>query len=243
MQWSDEGIVLSARKHGESAAIVQLLTRAHGRHAGLVRGGAGRRARGIYQPGNHVTATWRARLSEHLGTLSCELAESRAAILLDEPLRLAALTAACAVVEASLPEREPHVAVYDGFLALLEALVPAAGDGAGWTAAYVRWELALLAELGYGLDLSACVATGRNDELAWVSPRSGRAVSLSAGAPYRDKLLPLPRFLLDGSGADAREVADGLRLTGHFLDRHVFTAHGRRMPRARDRLAAGLAGA
>lgn len=241
MEWSEDGIVLSARKHGESAAIVQLLTRDHGRHAGLVRGGAGRKARGIYQPGNRVAAIWRARLAEHLGNYSCELLASLAAGLLDDPVRLAGLASACALTETVLPEREPHPAVHDGLAALLADLDDAAGDGAAaWAQTYVRWELTLLAELGYGLDLSACAATGRNDELAWVSPKSGRAVSLSAGEPYRDRLLPLPSFLLDGGEAGPGEIEQGLALTGHFFARHVFAPHGRRLPAARTRLAARL---
>src|SRR3546814_314852 len=192
MDWRDEGIVLSMRRHGEAAAIVTLLTREHGRHAGLVRGGASRRRRGELQVGNLVTATWRARLEEHLGSLSVELAESWTARLLDRPGRLAALSAATALVDAGLPEREPHPVLFESLKELLLAL-----DRDGWAAAYVRWEVALLAELGFGLDLSCCAATGRNDELAYVSPKTGRAVSLSAGEPYRDKLLPLPAFLTD----------------------------------------------
>ncbi len=248
MNWAEDGIVLSARKHGESAAVVQLLTRDHGRHAGLVRGGAGRRARGVLQPGNRVAARWQARLAAHLGTYVCELTRSHAAELLDDPLRLAGLSAACAMAEASLPEREPHGAVYEGFLALLQAM--ATPD---WPRIYVRWELGLLAELGYGLDLSSCAATGANDELAYVSPKSGRAVSLSAGEPYREKLLPLPRFLavprapaagdLAAGDLAAGDVAKGLRLTGYFLERHVFAPLGRGLPAARRRLAERLEGA
>jgi len=244
MDWSDEGIVLAARKHGESALIVQLLTRAHGRHAGLVRGGAGRRLRGVFEPGNQVTAHWRARLADHLGAYVCEAARSHAAALLDDPERLAALTAACAVAEAALPEREPHAAIYQGFLALLDALGRENGGRAGelalWGEVYVRWELGLLGELGYGLDLSACAATGRNDELAYVSPRTGRAVSLSAGEPYREKLLALPDMLVGRPpgtpGEAALEIAQGLRLTGHFLARHVFAPLDRDLPMARGRL-------
>jgi len=247
MDWTDQGIVLAARKHGESALIVQLLTRAHGRHAGLVRGGAGRRLRGIYQPGNAVTARWRGRLAEHLGSFVCEPGTSHAAALLDDPPRLAALSAACAVAEAALPEREPHVAVYEGFLALLDALDRADRDEAAdksaalWGEVYVRWELGLLSELGYGLDLTSCAATGRNDELAYVSPRTGRAVSLSAGEPFRDRLLALPPFLAGrGPGAPA-EIRDGLLLSGHFLERHVFAPLDRSSPPARARLLERLA--
>ena len=232
MEWSDEGLVLAVRRHGESSAIISLLTAAHGRHAGLVRGGASRRMRGILQPGNEVSATWRARLEEHLGAYTVEPMRGHAA-LYDLPGPLAALTAACALVESSLPEREPHAGLFEMFGQLLALL-----DGPAWAEAYVRWEIALLADLGFGLDLGSCAATGVNDELAWVSPRSGRAVSLSAGEPWRDKLLPLPRFLSPGGGAaDAGQIAEGLRLTGWFLARHVFEPHNMTMPDARERLA------
>lgn len=233
MEWVDEGIVLSVRKHGETSAIAMLLTRRHGRHAGLVRGGIGKAARGVLQPGNRVEARWRARLAEHLGTLVCEAVHAYAAAVLDDPDRLAALSAACAVAEAALPEREPAAAVHDGLLALLGAI-----ENGVWPVAYVRWELGLLAELGFGLDLTECAATGRNDQLAYVSPKSGRAVSLAAGEPYRERLLVLPPFLVDGAGngATAADLSNGLRLTGHFLERHVFAPAGTSMPAARRRL-------
>jgi len=162
MQWSDDGIVLSARKHGESSAIVQLLTRGQGRHAGLVRGGAGRSKRGVLQPGNEVRATWRARLEDHLGSYTVEPVRARAAQVMDDPLRLAALSSACAVAEAALPERERHPAAYDGFLLLLNAIE----QDEHWPHIYVRWELGLLGELGFGLDLAACAQTGEVDGLA-----------------------------------------------------------------------------
>ena len=250
IEWSDDGIVLSARRHGESAAIVSLLTRAHGRHAGIVLGGAGRRARGVYEPGNRVAATWRARLSEHLGHYACELAESRAAALLDDAMRLAALSSAAAILDAALPEREPHERLYDS----LDALVARLCDpSTSWPALYVRFELDLLAELGFGLDLTRCAATGRSDDLTYVSPKTGRAVSSTAGAAYADLLLPLPRFLR-GTVQECLSVARvdivaGLKLTGYFLERHVF---GQRAadpsrkggsPAARDRLVVRLSGA
>jgi DNA repair protein RecO (recombination protein O) len=226
MEWSDEGIVLGARRHGESGAIVTLLTRAHGRHAGLVRGGAGRGARGLYEPGNVVLATWRARLSEHLGHFACELVEAHAAALLDDPLRLAALAAAAAVADAALPEREPHVAVYDRLKSLLARLADLEQTerwAPSWQCRYVRWELALLADLGFGLDLASCAAAGATDGLAYVSPRSGRAVSTEAGAAHADRLLRLPAFLLASeSPATPAEILSGLDLTGFFLRRHVF---------------------
>ena len=235
MHWSDEGIVLSSRRHGESAAILSLLTREHGRHAGLVRGGAGRRQRGILQPGNLVAATWRARLEDHLGAFTVEPVTSTGARWLDDPGRLAALSAACAVADSTLPEREPCPHIFNDLHAFLEEL-----SEAGWAAAYVHWELALLGDLGFGLDLSACAATGRNDGLAYVSPDSGRAVSLSAGEPYRDRLLPLPGFLIGDSPPTFAAVSDGMRMTGYFLDKHLFESHGRRLPEARARLAGRL---
>ncbi|MGH6932761.1 MAG: DNA repair protein RecO, partial [Dongiaceae bacterium] len=165
MEWTDEGIVLSARRHGEGAAIVALLTRDHGRHVGLVPGGAGRRARGVYEPGNRVRAVWRARLSEHLGHFACELLKSRAAVLLDSRTRLAALSAAVALVDGALPEREAHRRLFESLDGLIGRLCDADGDAA-WTPAYVRFELDLLADLGFGLDLSRCAATGAADGLS-----------------------------------------------------------------------------
>jgi DNA repair protein RecO (recombination protein O) len=209
-----------------------LLTREHGRHAGLVHGGQGRRARPLLQPGNRVAVTWSARLADHLGSLTCELIEGHAARLLDDAARLAALAAAAAVAEKALPEREPHPAVYHGFVALLQAL-----EGEHWAEAYVGWELALLRELGFGLDLSACAGGGGNDQLAYVSPRSGRAVSLAAGEPYRERLLPLPGFLAGRGGGGPIEVGQGLRLTGTFLARQIFNPQNQPLPPARQRLA------
>ena len=235
MDWSDDGIVLSARKHGEAAAVVHLLTRAHGRHAGLVRGGTSRRQRGTLQPGNEVQATWRARLEEHLGNFTVELTNGHAARLMDDPGRLAALTSACALIEAGLAEREPHADVFEDMQAMLIGLA-----GEAWGQVYVEWELRLLGDLGFGLDLSSCAATGSNDDLAYVSPKSGRAVSLSAGEPYRDKLLPLPQFLIGAGEAGEGDLADGLKLTGYFLERHLLAPHERTMPDARARLAARL---
>ena len=237
--WTDEGIVLSARKHGESAAIVNLLTEGHGRHAGLVRGGAGKRARGIYEPGNRVRAAWKARLEEHLGNYTCELLQASAAEWLDDPMRLAGLSAVCAVAEAALPEREPHPETY---VRLSEFI---AGLGReDWLKSYVLWERDLLADMGFGLDLSECAGGGGAADLAYVSPKSGRAVSRAAGETYKDKLLALPVFLLDdpARGAEsenpAGEVADGLKLTGYFLERHAFIHDARGVPPARTRLVA-----
>ncbi len=234
MEWQDEGIVVARRRHGESAAVVTLLTRAHGRHAGLVRGGAGRRAGGLYQAGTLVSARWRARLAEHLGSYVCEMSEAFAARLLDDPARLEALGALCAIIETTLPEREPHPGLFAATLDMLRRL-----DAPGWAARYVRWEVRVLADLGFGLDLTECVATGAREDLAYVSPRTGRAVSAVAGEPYGERLLPLPRFLLSESGDErpaASEIVAGLGLTGHFLEQSVFAPHGRPVPAARMRL-------
>ena len=233
MDWSDEGVVLSARKHGESAAILNLLTRRHGRHAGLVHGGAGRRKRGMLQPGNEVAAHWRARLSEHLGTYTVELKRERASRWLDDALRLAALAALCQMADKALPEREPHPALYEGVLELLDAMA----SEPGWAALYVRWELVLLRELGFGLDLSRCAVSGGNSGLAYVSPRTGRAVSAQGAGRYAERLLKLPPFVLgeDAGEAPAADIRLGLALTGHFLECHVFGPHQQRLPPARTR--------
>jgi DNA repair protein RecO (recombination protein O) len=235
MDWTDDGIVLAARRHGETALVLSLLTRAHGRHAGLVRGGAGRRGRALYEPGNRLRATWKARLAEHLGTFTCEPVAAAAAAFLDDPGRLAALTSACALVEAALPEREPHPRAFADLASLIGAL-----SGADYAAAYVRWELGLLAELGFGLDLARCAATGADGDLAYVSPKSGRAVSAAAAELYRRRLLPLPRFLIAPVAPAAAEIADGLRLTGHFLAEHVFAHRTGGAPAARARLVERL---
>jgi DNA repair protein RecO (recombination protein O) len=234
MEWSDDGVVVSVREHGEASAIVSLLTLDHGRHAGLVRGATGKRMRGVLQPGNRVRATWRARLAEHLGRFTCELTESIAAGMIGDRRRLAGLAAACAITETALPERQPHPRMFNGLIGLLLALA----DSEVWPSAYVKWELGVLAELGFGLDLSRCAVTGRGDHLTHVSPRTGRAVCQSAAEPYRERLLLLPPFLLEkGRAGSAAEVAEGLTLTGHFLERHVYAPWDREMPAARARLA------
>jgi DNA repair protein RecO (recombination protein O) len=237
MEWQDTGFVLSTRRHGESALIVELLTREHGRHAGLVRGGQRPALRALLQPGNEVAARWRGRLSEHLGALGCELVGAHAARILDDPDRLAALVAAATLIGLALPEREPHgdvFAAFGGFVAILDS-------GEGWAAHYVAWECTLLAQLGFGLDLSVCAATGATSDLAYVSPRSGRAVSRAAGLPYHEKLLALPDFLWRAAPADRDAVAAGLALTGHFLRHHVLLPQGSDLPEARARLARRLA--
>jgi DNA repair protein RecO (recombination protein O) len=233
MDWRDDGFVLAARRHGESGLIVELLTLAHGRHAGLVRAGQSPRRRALLQPGNRVSASWRGRLPEHLGTFECELVDAHAARFLDDPDRLAALSAANALLLAALPEREPHADVYAAFAGLLDAL----DSAPDWPPAYVLWECGLLAALGFGLDLGSCAVSGATDDLTHVSPRTGRAVSRAAAAPYREKLLPLPGFLWRDAPADRAEITAGLALTEHFLLHHMLLPHGRGLPEARVRLA------
>jgi DNA repair protein RecO (recombination protein O) len=232
MEWHDTGFVLTARRHGESAVIVELLTRDHGRHAGLVRGGQSPKLRAVLQPGNAVAAVWRGRLAEHLGSIACEIVRAYAARILDDPDRLAALSAAAALVAAALPEREPHREVFTSF----EGLIKALDSATDWPARYVGWERDLLAALGFGLDLGCCAVTGITTDLAYVSPRTGRAVSQGAGFPYHDKLLALPKFLSRCEPADRNQIALGLKLTGHFLAYHVFMPQGRALPPARSRL-------
>ncbi len=236
MEWSDDGIVISVRRHGESSAIVTLMTKQHGRAAGLVRGARGPKLRGVLQAGNSVHATWRARLADHLGNYALEAQTAHAAEILTDGNRLCALTSACALVEFSLPERQPDPNVH----ALLEGLMQAlAGDH--WASDYVRWELGFLTALGFGLDLKACAATGVVDDLVYVSPKSGRAVSRDAGQPYRDRLLRLPDFLHRQDLEPAlSDIVEGLDLTGFFLNRHVLGPQERTLPDARERLRTAL---
>lgn len=244
MEWQDDGVVLSVRHHGESARIVALLTEHHGRHAGLLRGsgtGQGRSLGGALQPGQIVRADWRARLSEQLGYFTLESLGHPAALILDDPARLAALSAVCALVDAALPEREPHPALFNATRSLFTLMAEMSEPG-DWGALYVRWEIGLLAEMGYGIDLESCAATGATTSLTHVSPRTGRAVSAEAAAPYADRLLGLPAFLVPGrSGAAPAnhplvEVETGLALTGHFLENRLFAQLHKPVPQARSRL-------
>lgn len=236
MDWSDEGIVLGARLHGETGLVVTLLTRSHGRHSGFVPGGISRRAKPIWQSGNLVEVAWRARITEQLGNYSGELREAHAARVLDNAVELSGLSAACAVIDTALPEREPHPAVFEGFRAFLSAL-----GHAGWPAIYARLELGLLQELGFGLDLDKCAVTGSTEDLAYISPKTGRAVSRQAAGPYKERLLPLPAFLSTGGlPVDDSELGQGFDVTGHFLERHVFWPHNKPLPPARVRFMESL---
>jgi DNA repair protein RecO (recombination protein O) len=236
MEWSDEGIVLAVRPHGESAGILEALTRHHGRHLGLVRGGTSSKGRASLQPGNRVKLTWRARLSENLGVYVAELARARASDMFEDRAALVGLNAFAAVAAAVLPEREPHSAVFEVAEVLLESM--ASHAFADWAPLFVLWEIGLLNELGFGLDLSCCAATGSRDDLIYVSPRTGRAVSRSAGEAYRDRLLALPAFLLgrQAGDPDARDARAGLELTAHFLAQWVLAPHHKMIPEARHRL-------
>jgi DNA repair protein RecO (recombination protein O) len=225
------------RGHGESGAVLELFTRQHGRHLGLVYGGRSRKLRPILQMGNHVEATWKARLADHLGHFTIELRRSFAAQVMDDPAALAAMTSMTALARL-LPERDPHPGLFEVTLFVLGFL----DDRAVWPALVVRWELALLDELGFGLELSSCAATGQINDLIYVSPKTGRAVSAEAGAPYKDRLLVLPRFLSKQASGETTEadVRAGFALTGHFLEARVLRPRDQQMPDARGRLLSYL---
>ncbi|MBW6505247.1 MAG: DNA repair protein RecO [Rhodobacteraceae bacterium] len=237
MDWHDEGTILSLRPHGETSAIIEAFTAAHGRHAGVVRGGASRKLAATLQPGSRVALVWRARLEDHIGVFTVEPLQSRAGVLADR-LALMGLNAAAALLGFALPEREPHVLLHHMSEALFDAL---AARVQGWPLAYLRWELGLLEELGYGLDLGRCAVTGARDDLAFVSPKTGRAVSRAGAGDWAARLLPLPACLLGQGPAGPGEVAQGLATTGYFLKHRLARdLGGRALPEARARLVAAL---
>jgi DNA repair protein RecO (recombination protein O) len=239
MEWTDEGIVLGVRRHGEASAILEVMTSAHGRHLGLVRGGAGSRLRPVLQPGNSIRVVWRARLDEHLGTYAVEGLRLRAATFLSLAHAVYGITHLAALCRL-LPERDAHPAVYHA----LEALIEVLDDSHSAAVGMVHFELDLLAELGFGLDLTACAATGQAHDLAYVSPKSGRAVSRQAGAPWHERLLRLPDFLHVGEGAaapSAQDIADAFALTGFFLARDVLSPRDMGWNEARSRFIAATA--
>jgi DNA repair protein RecO (recombination protein O) len=238
MQWTDEGIVLASRGHGESSAIVELMTRAHGRHLGLVRGGTGTRLRPVLQPGNSVSAVWQARLDEHLGHYKIEALDARAAEVMQIAHALFGLMHVVALCRL-LPERDPHPQVHAALSDLLNGdLIDARGAGASM----VRFELKLLAELGFGLDLASCAASGEETDLIYVSPKSGRAVSRHAGEPWKSSLLPLPAFLSTSAAGESsfEDIEAGFALTGFFLARHVLEPRGLKFSEARASFIAAL---
>ncbi|MGE0221677.1 MAG: DNA repair protein RecO [Acetobacteraceae bacterium] len=238
MEWDAPAIVLEARPYGEGDAVATVMTEEHGLHRGLARGGASRRHAALWQTGNFVQVRWVARLADQLGTFTGELIHPNAAHVMHDPLALAMLRSACAVAEDALPEREPHPRVFHALLTLI-AHTPL-GEAA--LADLVRWETLLLADLGYGLDLGACAITGATQDLAYVSPRTGRAVTEAGAGIWAHRLLPLPPFLTGAAAASAADWRDGLRLTGHFLARDAFGHRHRPLPQARqmlyDRVAA-----
>jgi DNA repair protein RecO (recombination protein O) len=232
MEWRDEGLIIGVRRHGEQSAIVEAMTRAHGRHLGLVRGGRATRFGATLQPGNTIGLVWRARLDEHLGAYAVEPQSLRAGRLMESALALAGLNYLGQLVRV-LPERDPHEGVYEALTLIVDAL----DDSALAPPLVARFETQILAECGFRLDLSRCAATGATEGLAYVSPRSGRAVSAEAAAPWRDRLLPLPPFLREGARLESRpsaeELADGFQLTGFFLARDLFAPSGAPLPDSR----------
>ena len=226
--WQDQGIVLNARKHGENGAIVSLLTLSQGRHAGYVRGAQSSKMRGTLEVGNLVDASWQSRTSDALGSFSLELSRNHAVHMMQDPLKLCALQSACALCDVALPEKEVHEGLFEGLLVLFETLQTEV-----WAAAYVMWEIAFLKEMGFSLDLTQCAGNGEG-ALLYVSPKSGKAVSEEAGAPYKDKLLALPAFLRPGGGDITDEdIFDGLKMIGYFLEHWVFVHHSHGVPEAR----------
>lgn len=234
MQWTAEGLIIGVRRHGETSVIAEAVVVGHGRHLGLVRGGRSRKLAATLQPGNSVQLTWRARLDEHLGTYAVELTRARAADLISDRTRLYAGQLLCDHLRL-LPERDPHDRLLDLALAALALSEPTALG-----AAVARFELALLEELGFGLDLESCAVTGVTTGLTHVSPKSGRAVSREAAAPYGDRLLRLPAFLSDEVPPAPGDLAAAFALTGHFLHRHVWSAREMTPPPTREALIAIL---
>ena len=233
VDWRDQGALLSVRRHGETSAIIEVFTESHGRHAGVVRGGASRKIAPVLQPGAQLDVAWRARRDEHLGTFSVEPVKSRAAAVLGDRMALAGLNAVTGLLSYCLPEREPHPSLYSRTITLLDLL----GTSSAWPLAYLRWELALLDEMGFGLDLSRCAVTGAVDDLAYVSPRTGRAVSAEAAGEWSDRLLPLPPALLGHGEGGLAGIGEGLATTGHFLkNRLAMQFSDRPLPAARQRL-------
>ena len=232
MDWQDTGVVLMARRHGESSAIVEVFTEGHGRHAGVVRGATSRKIAPVLQPGTQVAVSWRARLEDHLGAYTIEPIRSRAVAVMSGRLELAALNSVTALLTFALPDREAQPRLYDQTMTLLDMI----GETPAWQLAYLHWELALLDEMGFGLDLTSCAVTGGNDHLAYVSPRTGRAVTAAAAGEWADRLLPLPSCMLDVGSPDMSGIADGLRTTGHFLNTWLAPSLGDRpLPPARQR--------
>ncbi|AGI66064.1 DNA repair protein RecO [Octadecabacter antarcticus 307] len=233
IEWRDEGALVRVRKHGESSAIIEVFTASRGLTAGIVRGGTSRKIAPTLQPGAQLDVTWKARLEDHLGSFTVEPIRSRTAQVMQDRLALAGLNAVTGLLSFLLPDREAHAPLYARTIQLLDLL----GQNDVWPLAYLQWEVALLDEMGFGMDLSACAVSGLNDDLFYVSPRTGRAVSRLAAGEWADRLLPLPHVLLGKGDADLNEIVLALRTTGHFLNNHLAKSLGDRpIPEARQRL-------
>ena len=232
-EWTDRAIVISVRPHGEANAVVNLLTEARGRHAGLVQAGLSRKNKNIVMIGNLIQADWRARLPEQLGTLKIEPIRTFSASYLDEPVKLAGLGAICALLETSLPEREPQIGIWESTLALLDIL--ALSEDNSWLHYFIRWELGILAGAGFALALDRCAVTGETDDLAYISPKTGHAVTYQAAGTFKNRLLALPQFL-GGKALLDDEIRAGLAITNHFLRKHIFELMNKDLPPARQRL-------
>ncbi len=233
IEWRDEGALLKVRKHGEYSAIIEVFTPARGLTSGIVRGGTSRKIAPMLQPGAQLAVTWKARLEDHLGSFTVEPVRSRTAQVMQDRLALAGLNAVTGILSFLLPDREAHGPLYERTIQLLDLL----GQNDVWPLAYLQWEVALLEEMGFGMDLSACAVSGLNDDLFYVSPRTGRAVSRLAAGDWADRLLPLPHVLLGKGDADIGEIVIALRTTGHFLNNHLAKSLGNReIPEARQRL-------
>lgn len=238
MEWRDQGALLSVRRHGESAAIIEVFTSEHGRHAGVVRGGTSRKIAPVLQPGAQLDVTWRARLDEHLGAFAVEPVRSRAAAVMSDRLALAGLNSACSLLAFCLPERESHPVLYHRTVTLLDML----GQSEAWPLAYLRWELSLLEDMGFGLDLDRCAVTGSTADLVYVSPKTGRAVSAAGAGEWADKLLPLPQSLLGQGPVDLGGIREGLFTTGYFLTKWLAPQLGEKpLPAARQRFIDAMA--
>ena len=233
--WQDEGIILSNKPYEELHSISSILTKKFGRHSGLVFAGQSSKKRSMLQPGSLVHAQWRARLLEQLGTFKLELSKNYSAVLIDTPIRLAALASICSLLEESLPEREPQGALWEATKAILEIL-SLSEDESQWLPFFIKWELGLLQELGFALNLENCAVTGSSQQLAYVSPKTGRAISSQAAGIYADRLLVLPVFL-GGCLETINEFAEGIKITGHFLQKHIFNTTEKKIPSPRQRLA------
>ena len=233
IEWRDEGALIRVRKHGESSAIIEVFTPSRGLTAGIVRGGTSRKIAPTLQPGAQLDVTWKARLEDHLGSFTVEPIRSRTAQVMQDRLALAGLNAVTGLLSFLLPDREAHAQLYARTIQLLDLL----GQNDVWPLAYLQWEIALLDEMGFGMDLSACAVSGLNDDLFYVSPRTGRAVSRLAAGEWADRLLPLPHVLLGKGDADLNEIVLALRTTGHFLNNHLVKSLGNLpIPEARQRL-------